>query len=138
VVALLEKLRNDLKQTMLTKDEEKKNTIKMVLGEIPRLNKLANEIPTDAEVEGIIRKLIKSETQVLELTKKDINQSEYIKVLSSYLPQSLSKEEIKEWISSNIDLSKYDNPIKAMGEIMKALKGKVDGGVVRNILTNIY
>jgi uncharacterized protein YqeY len=123
---------------MLTKDEEKKNTIKMVLGEIPRLNKLANEIPTDAEVEGIIRKLIKSETQVLELTKKDINQSEYIKVLSSYLPQSLSKEEIKEWISSNIDLSKYDNPIKAMGEIMKALKGKVDGGVVRNILTNIY
>lgn len=137
-MALLEKLRNDLKQTMLTKDEEKKNTIKMVLGEIPRLNKLANEIPTDAEVEGIIRKLIKSETQVLELTKKDINQSEYIKVLSSYLPQSLSKEEIKEWISSNIDLSKYDNPIKAMGEIMKALKGKVDGGVVRNILTNIY
>lgn len=134
-MALLEKLRNDLKQAMLAKDEEKKNTIKMVLGEIPRLNKLANEVPTDVEVEGIIRKLIKSETQVLELTKKDPSQSTYIKVLLSYLPQSLSKEEIKEWITANIDLTKYDNPIKAMGEIMKGLKGKADGNIVRKVLS---
>lgn len=137
-MALLEKLRNDLKQAMLAKDEEKKNTIKMVLGEIPRLNKLANEAPTDVEVEGIIRKLIKSESQVLELTKKPVSESQYIKILSTYLPQSMNEEQIKEWIISNIDLTKYDNPVKAMSEIMKGLKGKADGNLVRKILTSCY
>lgn len=131
---LIEKLRNDLKQSMLAKDEERKNTIKMVLGEIPRLNKKANEIPTDSEIEGIIRKLIKNETQVLELTKKDKSESKYIQVLESYLPQSMGEDQIKEWIVSNIDLINYDNKIKAMGEIMKNLKGKADGNTVRKIL----
>jgi uncharacterized protein len=132
---LKEKLREDLKQSMLNRDEEKKNTIKMILGEIPRLNKKIDEVVTDFEIEGIIRKLIKSETQVLELTKKDKNDSSYIKILESYLPQSMSEEQIKEWIESNIDLTKYPIKIKAMGEIMKGLKGKADGNIVRKILS---
>jgi len=132
---LIEKLKADLKQSMLNRDEERKNTIKMVLGEVPRLNKLAHETPTDEEVEGIIRKLIKSETQVLELTQKNVADSKYICVLSGYLPQSMSNEQIKEWISTHIDLEKFNPKIKAMSEIMKDLKGKADGNVVRKILS---
>lgn len=132
---LIEKLKYDLKQSILSRDEVRKNTIKMVLGEIPRLNKLAHETPSDIEIEDIIRKLIKSETQVLELTNKNVSDSSYISILSTYLPQSMTSDQIKEWIRSNIELDKFHPKIKAMSEIMKSLKGKADGNVVRKILT---
>jgi uncharacterized protein YqeY len=48
----------------------------------------------------------------------------------------MSEEEIREWIMNNIDLLP-DKKMKAMGEIMKSLKGKADGSLVREILLKL-
>lgn len=133
-MTLEEKVKNDLKQAMLNKDEVKKSTLRMVLGEIPRLNKKINERPTDTEIESIIKKLIKSEMIVLKASAGDDSKSEYIRILNSYLPKMMSEKEIKKWILDNIDLNDYNPKIKAMSTIMKALNGKADGNVVRKIL----
>ena len=136
-MTLEEKIKQDLKQAMLDRNEIKKDTLRIVIGEIPRLNKKIDEKPTNKEIESIIRKLIKSETQVLELSKGNIGESLYINILYDYIPKMMSEQEIGEWITENIVLEDYNPKMKAMGDIMKALKGKADGGVVKAMATKI-
>ena len=131
---LIEKIKADLKQAMIDKDEKKKSTLRMVLGEIPRLNKKAGEGATDQEVETIIKRLIKSETIVLEASGIDESESEYIKILDSYLPKMMDQEEILDWISKNVNLDDFNPKVKAMGFIMKSLNGKADGKTVKALL----
>jgi len=132
--AIEETIRKDLKQAILDKDEIKKDALRMIIGEIPRLNKKANEKATNQEVISIIRKLIKAEKTVLELSEMDVNDSLYTKILNEYIPKLMTGEEIVSWISKNINLDDFDPKIKAMGSIMKNLKGKVDGNLVKQIL----
>jgi len=132
---LLEKIKSDLKKAMLAKDEPVMSTLRMVIGEVPRLNKKAGEEVTDLEVETIIRKLIKSELLVLEHSGVDPDESIYINVLNSYIPKLMSKAQIQTWIMDNIDISQFNPKMKAMGSIMKELKGKADGNLVKEVLT---
>ena len=134
-MSLLDEIKADLKQAMMSKDEARKSTLRMVIGEVPRLNKKAGEKPTDEEVLDIIRKLIKSETMVLNASGQDESKSDYINILKDYLPSMMTEHEIAEWIERNININDYSPKIKAMGEIMKALRGKADGNVVRKLLS---
>ena len=134
---LEEKIRIDLKQAMLDRDESKKSALRIVIGEIPRLNKKVGENPTDQEIESILRKLIKSEKLTLKTMGKLIQNNKYIEILDSYLPKLMTGEEIVSWISENVTLADFDPKIKAMGTIMKGLKGKVDGNLVKQILIAI-
>lgn len=128
------KLRNDLREATLNRNDVKKNTIKIVLGEISRLNKNAGESATDDEIYSIINKLIKSEILVLEYSGRDASKSEYIKILENYLPKMMTKEEIKSWISINIQMENYPNKMAAMKPIMLFLKGKANGSLVKEVL----
>lgn len=133
---MLEKdLKIELKKAIKHKDVEKKTAIKMILGEVPRLNKKKGEKVTEEEISKIITKLIKSEILLLSYSGIDESKSEYLNILKGYLPKMMSEKEIEEWILDNIEISDYNNPIQAMGLIMKSLKGKADGNVVRNVLT---
>lgn len=134
---LIDKIKVDLKQAMMDKDEHKKSTLRMVLGEVPRLNLKAGEIPPDELIRSIIRKLIKAETIVIELSKEDVKESKYINTLNDYLPKMMSKEEVCQWLVKNRDIVNLDNfkpQIKAIGVIMKHLQGKADGKTVSEIL----
>jgi uncharacterized protein YqeY len=131
---LLETIESDLKKAMLAKDEDKKSALRMVKGEIPRLNLKAGEKPTDEDIQKIITKLIKSELLVLEYSGQDKDNSAFVNILSQYLPQMMNKAQVQSWIVDNIDLSQFPSKIKAMGAIMKHLKGKADGNLVKDIL----
>lgn len=133
---LLEKIKADLKNAMLKKNEDIKNALRMVLGEVPRLNKKANESVSDKEIQGIISKLVKSEKMVLAASGIDEDTSAYISILETYLPKMMSEEEITQWIVQNLDMTRYNPKILAMKVIMKELKGKADGNLVKNILTS--
>lgn len=135
---MLEKdLKLELKKAMKSKDIERKNAIKMVLGEVPRLNKKAGEKVTEDEINKIITKLIKSETIMLEYSGIDESKSEYLNILKDYLPKTMSKEEIKDWVLDNIDFNDYNSTMQAMGPIMKVLKGKANGTDVKKVLTEL-
>jgi uncharacterized protein YqeY len=133
-IMLEETLRKDLKKAMLAKDDDTKNAIKMVLSEIPRLNKRAGEKATDAEIVGIMNRLIKSETIVLEYSKIHPSESVFINTLLKYVPKMMSEEEISKWIDDNIDLTSFPNKMSAMKPIMMELKGEADGNVVKKVL----
>ena len=143
--ALFDKLKADLKHSMLNKDIEARSTIRQIMAEFPRLTvpitlesgkkttrpKKSEEITND-DIIGIIQGLAKSERIVLEAKKE--KSSEYLNILESYLPQRATREEIIAWIKENIDFSEYKNKMQAMGAIMKHFGKQADGKVVNMIL----
>lgn len=133
---LLQKLKKDKLKAVKARNVNKKDAINMVLGEVPRLNKPKNEKVTDEELIKIITKLVKSELITLEHAHIDPSKSEYLQILEEYLPKMMTEEEISTWVLDNIELSDYNIPMKAMKDVMKELKGKADGNLVKKVLTN--
>ncbi len=132
---LYKRIRDDLQGAMKVRDVLRTDTLRMILGEVSRLNKKANDKVTDVDIMRIINSLIKSETLVLEYSGVDEYNSPYIEVLKGYLPKSPSDEEIINWIKDNIDLSTYSNKIQAMKDIMPTFKPLgTDGNTVKKIL----
>ena len=144
-VSLHDKVRGDLKAAMLGKDQEVRNTLRMIISEFPKLTvpltlesgkkstrlKKPEEI-TDDDVIGIIRGLAKSEQTVLEATGQAT--SDYLEILQFYLPQMLGREEIISWIKDNMDFSQYKNKMQAMGPVMNHFGKLADGKLVNQIL----
>ncbi len=144
-VSVLEKIRSDLKNAMLKRDDDVRSALRMIMSEFPKVTvpiqledgkkttrpKTAAEI-TDDDVHGVIRGLVKSEKTVLELTRKA--SSPYLEILESYLPKMAGRDDIVQWISENIDFSKMKSAAQAMGPIMKHFGKLADGNLVKQIL----
>lgn len=142
---LQEKIRADLKQAMLNRDNGARDTLRQIMSEYPRLTvpltlesgkkttrtKRPEEI-TDDDVLGIIRGLVKSEKTVLEL--KQEGTSEYLAMLERYLPTMAAREDVLAWMESNIDLGQFKSPMQAMGLIMKHFGKQADGSMVKALL----
>jgi len=147
-LSLHDKLREDLKKAMLNKDQEARNTLRLIIAEFPKLTmpitlesgkkstrlKKPEEISND-DVIGIIKGLIKSEQTVLEITGQST--SDYLEILQSYLPKMIDKEEITIWIKDNIDFSQFKNKMQAMGPVMKHFGKLADGKLVNQILKEL-
>ncbi|MGD8291258.1 MAG: GatB/YqeY domain-containing protein [Desulfobacterales bacterium] len=144
-ISLHDKLKIDLKNAMLQKDPEVRNTMRLIMAEFPKLTipltlksgKKSTRLKTPAEITdddilGIIKGLVKSEQTVLELKKEET--SEYLKILQAYLPAMASREEIVAWIAANIDLSQFKNKMQAIGPVMKHFGKQADGKLVNQIL----
>ena len=142
---LLDKLKADLKQSMLNKDVAARSTIRQIMAEFPKLTVpitlesgkkstrlKTNEEITDDDIVGIIQGLAKSERMVLEA--KNEESSDYLNILQLYLPKMASRAEIMAWIGDNIDFSEYKNKMQAMGSIMKHFGKQADGKMVNEIL----
>ena len=125
-----EHLKKDLTQAMKDKDEEKKNILRVILGELGRQ---ANKEIEDADTVKIIKKLVKSEKEVLARSNAG-ETNRFIAVAESYLPQMAAEEQIRAWIASNINFSEYKNKMQAMKPIMSHFGDTADGNLVKAIL----
>jgi uncharacterized protein YqeY len=143
--SLLDKLKADLKQSMLNKDVAARSAIRQIMAEFPKLTVpitlesgkkstrlKTNEEITNDDIVGIILGLAKSERMVLEA--KNEESSDYLDILQLYFPQMASREEIIAWIKENIDFSDFKNKMQAMGSIMKHFGKQADGKMVNEIL----
>ena len=132
-MTLQEQIKKDLSSAIKAKDEEKKSTIRVIIGELGRQDK--KEF-SDDEVIRILKKLIKSERETIE-KRGDSSDSEFIKIVENYLPKMASEEEIKVWISQNVDFSQLKNKMQAMKPIMQHFGSTADGNTVRRILEGL-
>ena len=144
-ISLYDKIRQDMKQAMISKYNGVRDTMRLIMGAFPDLTvpitlesgkkttrvKKAEEI-TDDDILGIIRKFAKAELTVLEHKKE--SSSDYLELLNAYLPQMASQDEIREWIEENVDLSAYKSPMQATGTVMKHFGKLADGKLVQSVL----
>jgi uncharacterized protein YqeY len=123
-------IKHDLTAAMKAKDANQKDALRVIMGEFGRLDK--KEL-SDGEAIKILKKLMKSEKEVLE-KKGDETESDFIKVIENYLPKMATEDEIKMWIEQNIDFAEFKNKMQAMGSIMKHFGATADGNSVKKIL----
>ncbi len=132
-MALQDRIKKDLAAAMKAKDEDKKNTLRVIMGEFSR--QASKELP-DAEVIGIIKKLIKSEKEVIAQRGSD-EDNRFIAVAEAYLPKMADEDDISAWIAANVDFSQFKNKMQAMKPIMAHFGPSADGNLVKKILQSI-
>lgn len=144
-MSLKDNLVSDLKQAMLSRDELKTSTIRMLSSSIKNyeINKGgAGYSASDDEVLGLIQKEIKQRQDSIEsfvsggredLANKERDEME---ILRTYLPPQISEEELRQIVKKAIvdsGASGLSDMGKVMALIMPQVKGKADGGFVSAI-----
>jgi uncharacterized protein YqeY len=127
---LQEQIKKDLTAAMKAKDEEKKSILRVIMGEFGRQ---AQKEISDDDILKIIKKLIKSEKEVLARTGAG-ETNRFVEVAQGYLPEAAGEDEIRDWITANIDFSQFKNKMQAMGPIMKHFGDAADGNLVKKVL----
>ena len=143
---LKEKLMEDLKSSMKNKEEIRKNTIQMVRAAILQIEKDKGIQVEDDKILEIIAKEVKTKKDALSdferAGREDlINQTnQEIEILQEYLPQQLSREEIKKEVEKII-AEIGATTMKEMGAIMKEAKAKMgasaDGKTINEVAKEI-
>jgi hypothetical protein len=133
IMSLQDQIKKDLAAAMKAKDEERKNALRVIMGEFGRQE---GKQLDDELVIQIVKKLVKSEKEVLERSGGgDTNR--FIDVCEAYLPRMAGEDEIKAWIGENIDLSQFKNKMQAMRPIMQHFGANADGNLVKKILSQL-
>ena len=132
-MSLQDQIKKDLAVAMKTKDQEKTSVLRVIMGEFGRHP--SKEIE-DSEALKIIKKLVKSEKEVLAQSGGG-QSNRFVEVCETYLPKLTGEQEIRSWIEANIDFSQFKNKMQAMGDIMKHFGDKADGNMVKKVLMSM-
>lgn len=140
---LSERLNEDMKQAMKSKDKFTLSTIRMVRSTIKYLEIDLKRPLDDSEVLDILSREIKQRKDALQefeaagreelaaTTKAEIE------IIIKYLPEQLSEEEIKVIVQQTIQetgASSKSDMGKLMGALMPKVKGRADGKLVNQVV----
>ena len=144
-MALKEQIDNDLKAALLERRRFVADVLRNLKAAILNeevANGKRDEGLSDTEVEAVIVREIKrrneSRTLYEQNNRQDLadNEQQEIDVLSAYLPEQLSEDEIKAAITSTINELGAEGP-QAMGQVIGAVKAKLgsaaDGATVARL-----
>ena len=141
---LKERLASDFKDALKNKDEVGKNTISLARAAIKQYEVDKREELDDEGVIGILSKQVKMRKDALDDFEKagrtDLLDSykKEIEVLSKYLPEQLSTDEIKKIVeetAADMGITEgKQNMGKMMGAVMPKVKGVADGKDVRKVI----
>ena len=138
-----EELLQDLKEAMKNKDTLKKDTITMLRAAILQVEKDSQKTLNDDEICAIVAKEVKKRKESVkeyeDAGREDIATSlkQEVEILSKYLPEQLTEDEIEKLVVEAISESGATSP-KDMGRVMSILRpktaGKADGKLVSDIV----
>lgn len=148
---LHEQIKNGIKEAMMAKDTVRLETLRaMVAGftnELVSKGKKPNEMLTDEEALFVITRLSKQRKDSIEQFKKG-NREDLVKIeeaqlaiLETYLPKLMGKDEVlKIAQAKKEELAIIDATKKGMlmSALMKDLKGKADGSVVKEAVDSLF
>ncbi len=138
-----EELLQDLKEAMKNKDTLRKDTITMLRAAILQVEKDSQKVLNDDEICAIVAKEVKKRKESVkeyeDAGREDIadNLKKEIEILSKYLPEQLTEDEIRKMVEDAIVESGAASP-RDMGKVMSILRpktaGKADGKLVSDIV----
>lgn len=145
-MSLSERLNEDMKQAMKSQDKFKLSVIRMVRAAIKNIEIDTKRTLDDNEVLDVLNREIKQRKDSLQEFEKagrdDLAETvkAEIAVLSDYMPQQLSEEEVKAIVQQTIQetgaSSKADMG-KVMGALMPKVKGRADGKLVNQLVQQL-
>lgn len=145
-MSLKEKLAEDLKDAMRSRDESRKTAIRMLLTAIKNAEVAAIRQFDDAEVLAVIAKQVKQRRESIEEFNKagrqDLVDKEMaeMRVLEAYLPAQMSRDEIvaeAQKVIAELGARGPQDKGKVMGAIMPRLSGRAEGRLVNEVVTEL-
>lgn len=144
---LKDKINQDLKDAMKSSDKIRLNVVRSIRALILEFEKsgLAKELTPEDELKMLTtaaKKRKDSIEQFRNAGRNELADSEEaeLKILMDYLPKQLDETEIKNEIlrlASEIGAKNKEDFPKLMPLVMKELKGKADGKLVKSIVESI-
>ena len=137
-MSIREEITNQLKDAMINKNTNLVNTLRLIKASIKDKDIIAKgngkgDI-SDQEIISVLQTMIKQRKASIDmylsgnredLVKKEENE---IEIISNFLPQQLSLQEI-EIIINDMIISSGASSIKNIGEVIKLIKEKYDGRI---------
>lgn len=142
-------IKDSIKEAMVAKDTLKLTTLRGVQAAIMNemvAKKINAEEMSDEDTLAIIRRLVKQRKDSIEQFTKgnrmDLVEAEKaeMEILEKYLPQMMSREDVKKVVEQKISEAGTIDKTKMgqfMGSIMKDLKGKADGMIVKEVIEEL-
>ena len=143
-MSILETIEQEMRTALKEGNEVKKTTLRMVKADLlTEKAKTGKDLTDDQSLEVIARCAKKRKEAIEEFSKagrEDLasREREELTFIEHYLPKQLSEAEITAAIDAKLAALgevTQKGMGKVMGEIMKDLKGRADGTVVRKILS---
>lgn len=143
---LKQQLKDQLKESMLAKDELRTQVLRFILSGITyyEINKGgAGYEATNEDVLAVIEKEVKQRKDSIEQFKTanrtDLVDKEAaeLAILQTYLPEQMNEEEVKKLVDEAVATSGATTPQdmgKVMGILMPKVKGKADGSLVSKLV----
>lgn len=143
-MSLLERLNNDMKQAMKSKEKDKLSVIRMVKSSLQNeaIKLGVKELSEDVELTVLSREVKQRKDSLHEFDKAgraDLVEKlrTELSIVELYLPKQLSEEELSAIVAQTISevgaKSKADMG-KVMSAIMPKVKGKADGSLVNKFV----
>ena len=145
-MSLKEKINNDLKDAMKSGDKTRLSVVRSIRALILEFEKSgADKVLSPADELAMLTTAAKKRKDSIEQFRNagrndlaDIEESE-LKILQEYLPKQLNEDEVKlevEKLAAQIGAKSKEDFPKLMPLVMKELKGKADGKIVKTIVEN--
>ena len=150
-MSLREKIDDEYKNALKSKDKNKISTYRLILSGLKDLDIQNRSGPNkkdtdDDDIKKLLRKMIKQRTESIEIYKKNNRQDllqieeNEVKIMSEYLPKQLSEDDTKklcEQVINKINASSLKDMGKAMGELKKNHSDSVDFSLAGKIIKEI-
>jgi uncharacterized protein YqeY len=142
----LEKFQEDLKTALKNRDNNRRNTIRLILSAL-NYAQIAKGVPLEeADVLAVLQKEATRRRESIEAFSKgnrpdlvSVEEAE-LKVILGYLPPSMTREEIVQAAQKAITESGAQGPRdmgKVMSKLMPQLKGKASGQEVNAVVQEL-
>ncbi len=150
-MALREKIDDEYKNALKSKDKNKISTYRLILSSIKDLDISNRSGPNkketdDEDIKKLLKKMMKQRTESIDIYKKNNRQDllqieeNEVKIMSEYLPKQLSEDDTKklcEEVINKINASSLKDMGKAMGELKKNHSDSVDFSLAGKIIKEI-
>ena len=149
--SLHEKISHSIKDAMLAKDQVRLDTLRGIksalTNELVAKGQKPTEILSDEAVVAVIMRLAKQRKDSIDQYTKGgrpelaAEEAAQLGVLETYLPAMMSKEEVMKIAETKKAELGIEDKTKAgilMSTLMKELKGKADGTLVKEVVDSLF
>jgi uncharacterized protein YqeY len=143
---LKQQIQEDLKKSMLARDEQKTSVIRMFKSAIGyyEINKGgAGYEASDEDVMTVLNQQVKQRRDSIEQftaagrTELADKEKKELEILQKYLPEQMNEDEVRKLVAdavSQTGASTMQDMGKVMGALMPKVKGKADGTLVSTLV----
>jgi len=150
-MSIQQNMRDGIKAAMIAKDTIKLTVLRGLVtsftNELVATGKTPQDELTDEAAITVIKRAVKQRKDSVDQFTKGgrldlvANEEAELKILETFLPQSMSKEDIKkiaEAKKAELGVTDKAGMGKFMGVLMKELKGQADGNDVKEVVESLF